>query len=393
MVLGAGPNQLPLITKAVAQGLSVITVDYLPENVGHHISHQSVNCSTSDVEGVLRIAREHQIDGVLTLASDIAVPTLAIVAERLGLPGPGAEVGVITTNKARFREFQRSHGLDAPVSFSTSEAFEAFEPLLKQLPVPFVLKPADSSGSRGVRQLEGQDLDAIRDAFEEARRFSRSGQVCAEEYVEGTDVSGDGFLRDGVLRAVVTTKHKRGLVPIGHQVPSSLNREAERRVLAEVSRCCMALGYSDGPLDFDVRVSSIRSTVLELSPRLGGNSIPALISHATGVDLVEVAINWALGTSPELPEAFSVRHPCASLILGSEKEGLITGLAKPDEVRALVPEIFELSLSAGIGDLVRPFSHSGNGFGHVLFSCSREQDFSELSDRIRQALQLRTRTG
>ena len=111
MMLGAGANQLPLIKRAVELGLHVITVDYLPDNVGHKYSHQFVNCSTVDCAGVLAVAERLEIDGIVTLASDAAVPTIAYVTSSMGLNGASSPIAKILTNKAQFRQFQRQHGL------------------------------------------------------------------------------------------------------------------------------------------------------------------------------------------------------------------------------------------------------------------------------------------
>ena len=87
MILGAGFNQLPAIRKAIELDCYTITVDYLPENIGHKFSHQFVNCDTQDKEGVLKIATDLDIDGIVTFASDVATPTVGFVAEQIGPAG------------------------------------------------------------------------------------------------------------------------------------------------------------------------------------------------------------------------------------------------------------------------------------------------------------------
>ncbi|MBL7086352.1 MAG: hypothetical protein ISS28_04565, partial [Candidatus Cloacimonetes bacterium] len=114
MILGAGYNQLPAIKKAVELGLYVITVDYLPDNIGHKYSHRYVNCSTTDRECVLKYATELKIDGIMTLASDVATTTVAYVAEKLGINGSGYEIAKIMSNKSLFRSFQKKNKLAHP---------------------------------------------------------------------------------------------------------------------------------------------------------------------------------------------------------------------------------------------------------------------------------------
>ena len=131
--------------------------------------------------------------------------------------------------------------------------------------MPVVFKPVDSSGSRGITIVDSRDPSICHAAFLSAREFSRTDVVCVEEYVEGIDVGGDGLLIDGILHAAVTRKFANGLVPIGHRLPADLPPDTESLVLHEVSTHCHLLGYSDGPIDFDVRVSPGKATVIEMT--------------------------------------------------------------------------------------------------------------------------------
>lgn len=392
MVLGAGWNQVPMIRAAVEAGHRVVTVDNIPDNVGHRYSHEAVDCSTVDRAAVLEAAERSAIDGIATCASDVATPTVGYVAEALGLPGPSLEVATRLSNKALFRSFQRGAGLPVP-GFCLGETFEAIEDPLTALSPPLVFKPIDTSGSRGVGRVDGLDRDHLRAAFAEAKRYSRSGEVCVEEFVHGHDVSGDGFLVQGVVHAAVTQKHKVGLVPLGHRLPTHLSAIEQRAVVGAVTSACAAVGYRDGPIDFDAKVSASGATVLEMSPRLGGNAIPGLIRYATGVDLFAATIDYSLGGLPSMPEELTVVRPCASLVLGSPLGGIVSHVASAREVERGVAEILECSISVKAGDEVRPFVHSANAIGHVIFSCPRPDDFQVVADRVRRALTLTVAHG
>jgi formate-dependent phosphoribosylglycinamide formyltransferase (GAR transformylase) len=224
MILGAGPWQLPLIQKAVARGLWAITVDNVPGNVGHTASQQFVECSTTDAAGVLDWARRLRIDGIVTMASDVAVPTLGHVADALGLPGCPAAVARTLTNKTIFRRFQAERGdLQVPAFVVGHQFDDVFARLSTAFTPPVLFKPADSSGSRGLTRVEALDHKSCRAAFERALRFSRCGLVCAESFVEGIDVSGDGMLRSGGWQGVFTRKRSNAYVPYGHELPTDLD--------------------------------------------------------------------------------------------------------------------------------------------------------------------------
>jgi biotin carboxylase len=388
MILGAGPGQLPIIRKAVDLGLYVITVDYLPENVGHEFSHQYVNCSTVDKEGVLGAARELNIDGIATFASDVATPTVGFVAEQIELPGSCASIAQTMSNKAKFRTFQREHGLNSP-NFVIGECLEDIEEQIEALSPPLMFKPVDTSGSRGISKLDKIDHDRCALAFQYAQGYSPSKTVCVEEFVDGIDVSGDGFLLNGRLYAVITHKHKNGYIPKGHSLPTNIPDEDQERVFAEVVANCRAVGYTDGPLDFDVRVSPSRITVLEMSPRLGGNGIPMIIERATGVDLITATVRFALGEDVELPSKLRVVMRCGSWIFGSDHAGRLEGISTEEELRVAVPQVFECMINYRVGDKVPRFVHSGNSLGHVLFDCPSQSSYRQIVDRLQGALRLK----
>ncbi len=388
MMLGAGCSQLPAIRKAVALGYQLITVDNLPGNTGHALAHGSVNCSTVDREGVLRAARELAIDGIMTFASDAATPTVGYVAEQLGLPGCPSASALVMSDKSRFRAFQQAAGLTFPVFFVSRDLDAARAWLAGQKP-PLVFKPVDSSGSRGISAVPVADDDQYRRAFEYARAHSRAGMVCIEEFLDGIDVSGDGFLINGDLRAVITHKHKQGIVPRGHRLPSELSPADQQQVKRAVAAHCRALDYRDGPLDFDVMVRGGQAVVLEMSPRLGGNGIPSLIERGGEVDLIAATARFAVGESPAVPREITVVRGCGSWILGSAQSGRLARIASGDAMGRAVPEIFDYTLYHGIGDRIDAMAHSANSLGWALFDCVSDAHYRDIVARIQQALDLR----
>lgn len=388
MVLGAGVHQVPLIRRATELGCRVVTADYLPGNVGHRLAHASVDVSTTDVEGVVGHARRLDVDGVVTVASDVAVPAAAAAARALGLPGPSPEAAATLCDKAAFRALQHRHGLPAPGFAAVRTADEAVAAAGRLMP-PLVCKPADTSGSRGITLLAEPTRAAVEAAFTAAAGHARSGVVCLEEYVEGTDVSGDGFLRGGRLLAVITSKRSRGFVVTGHALPTTLDAAARDQVTAAVEAAAAAAGYTDGPVDFDVRRSPERAVVIEMSPRLGGNGIPALAGHGTDADLLAAAVCAALARPIDLPDAASVRRPCGSLILGADAPGVLAGIADRAVLRAAAPEVFDLALTVDVGQAVPAHTHGGASLGHVLFDIPDGSTWDDVAARVRAGLAVR----
>ena len=193
LILGGGFQQLPAIRKAHELGLTVLLADYLPDAPGRREAEQSFLVSTRDRDKILELARKEDVDGILAFASDPAEETAAYVAEKIGLPGGMYAAAGILGNKRRFREFLAMHRIPAPRHFLMDYPES-------DLPYPVVVKPLDSSGSKGVTILRSYDAGRLLRAYQTAVSCSLSGQAMAEEYISYGYrhlIGGDVIVRDG----------------------------------------------------------------------------------------------------------------------------------------------------------------------------------------------------
>ena len=84
-IIGASYLQLPLVQKAKEMGLRVICFAWADGAVCSEIADKFYPISIVEKETILKICREEKIDGICTIASDVAAPTVAYVAESMGL--------------------------------------------------------------------------------------------------------------------------------------------------------------------------------------------------------------------------------------------------------------------------------------------------------------------
>lgn len=377
MVLGAGLYQLAGIGRAVELGCEVVTVDNVPSNPGHRLSSHSVDLSTTDVAGVVRVAKELDIDGIVTFSSDVATLSVASVCDAMGLPGPTADAVSRTTDKARFRAFQAEHGLAGPRHLEVADPLDVDVAELDGWAWPVIVKPVDSSGSRGVTSVD--DPARLAEAVRAALEFSRGGRVVVEEFVGGLEVGGDLFLSDSrPLGGMITNKHRDGFVVVGHSVPSTLPEPVQEHVLSAVADTCRRVGIRGGPVNFDVMVDldvePATVVILELSPRTGGNGIPELIDHAVGFDLYEATIRHALGHPPKA-RGDATRRPCGSAVFGSPRAGTLVSFDRPATLGGPDRPVLSLYAKQQPGDPVASFDHGGSSMGYVVFGCRSEQDY------------------
>ena len=328
LMLGGSHFQIPSILSAKEAGHYVITCDYLPENPGHKYADEYYNVSTTDYEGVLKLAKNLDIDGIVAYASDPAAPTAAYVAEKLSLPGNPYDSVVTLAYKDKFRSFLKANNFNVPESKGFDDIHNA-RAFFLQIKKPVMIKPVDSSGSKGVRKI--YDISEFDDAFNYALEFSRAKRVVVEEFVlrKGYQVAGDGFVVNGKLVFTCFAnehfdEYCNPLVPIGESFPAIHDKKLLNLARMEIQRVLSLLGWRDGALNFDFMFDEDdRLYLLEIGPRNGGNLIPDVIRIATGVDIIRYTINAALGLDCSELHMKDPDGYYSSYILHSNRSGIL----------------------------------------------------------------------
>jgi biotin carboxylase len=301
LMLGGSLYQTYAIKAAVEIGYYVITCDYLPDNPGHKFAHEYYNVSTTDKNAVLELARSLKIDGIVAYASDPAAPTAAYVAEKLGLPTSPYKSVEILSKKHLFREYLTQHGFNVPKAKSF-RTFEEAEKEIDSFKLPVMVKPVDSSGSKGINKLT--DKSQLKAFVEDALSYSRDKIFLIEEFIvkKGPQISGDAFSVDGKLvfhclgNEFYSTKVDKDFAPLGECWPTVMPDEVINTLTADLQRLITSLGMKSTAYNVEAIYSEDGKVyILELGARSGGSLIPQVTKYATGVDMVPYVIKAAAG--------------------------------------------------------------------------------------------------
>lgn len=371
LFLGGIMQQIPAIIQAKQLGYHVITCDYLPVNPGHKYADEYHNVSTTDLEGVLSLAQRLKIDGIVAYASDPAAPTAAYVAEKLGLPGNPYESVKLLTEKDLFRDFLQRHGFNSP----TARGYTNYEDALADIGrfrFPVMVKPVDSSGSKGVVKV--YDVSGLRAAVDEALSYSRGKRFVIEEFIvkKGYQVSGDGFSVDGKLvftsygNELYSGKGTREYVALGEFWPSLLTKEQKDKVDEELQRLITALGMRTCAYNIEVILDRDDNVyILELGPRNGGSYIPQLIKYATGVDLVDATLKAAMGDVVPPLEMTPAKGVFSNYMIYSISSGRFKKLDFASSFKH--DNLLEAHCTAIPGDVVHAYKNTSHSLGTILF--------------------------
>lgn len=382
LMLGGADIQVTAIQRAKELGYRVVTCDYLPKNPGHRLADAYHPVSTTDAEAILDVARRERISGISAYASDPAAVTAAYVAEHLGLPGNSHAATVRIQDKTTFRELQHRLGIPAPrvlAARSPEDLLQAAE----AWPHGGIIKPVDTSGSKGVHRLLPGITKAEAELFwADALALSRAKRVIVEEFLprKGRQMTGDALIHDGrvlfwCFGDVHFNDRINGLVPRGVTVPGTLPAPLVEQAMGDVQRLVDALGLRQGVFNIDLFEDlDGRPILVDIGARNGGNMLNALYHRRTGVDLMTISLLQCMGD----PFTFQPTAPAERFVAHHVVHALHTGTLRAVRLSERVaPYVFHRSLNVAPGDHVDRFTDSRARLGLLLFEFP---DMAEMQD-------------
>lgn len=381
MLLGGLRYLLPVIKAAHELGIYVITCDYIPDNIAHKYSDEYHNISIIDKDAVLSLAKELQIDGIMSFAVDPGVNTAAYVAEKMGLPSVGSyEAVCILQDKGRFRKFLEDNGFNVP----KSRTYKSYQDAIADRDYfewPIIVKPVDSAGSKGVTKVS--EINELEDAVNVALSNSFSKNIIIEEFIEkeGCSSDTDCFSVKGKLEFVSFSAQRfdenaaNPYTPSAFSWPSTFSKEQERELTAEIQRLISLLDLKTSIYNVETRVGKNgKCYIMEVSPRGGGNRLAEMLRYATGVDLIKNAVRAALGEQIEGVCQKAYNGLWYELILHADKDGLFSNLEIDNSIKAYV---VEEDLWVKDGDKINSFKGANDAIGTLVLNLVEEQIYPQ----------------
>ena len=386
MLLGGSAQQVIAIETAKKLGYYTVLCDFLPDNPGQYHADKFYLVSTTDKDAVLEVAEKEKIDGVLAYASDPAAPTAAYVAEKLGLPGNPYDSVEILCSKDRFREFLSKNRFNTPAAKGYNNTDDALDDIRgSYFRFPVIVKPVDSSGSKGVGKIN--DPDEAEEKISYAMSFSRCQRIIVEEFVEkyGYQIAGDGLSVDGKLvfryfaNDHFNSKCVNPFVPISASFPYNMPENIHDKLHSEIQRLLSALNMKTCTYNFDARIDSEYNVYLmEVAPRDGGNYIPQIIKYATGVDLVEYSVRAAMGEKLTIPENIAADGYWSYYAVHSLRDGILDHVEFADGIEK--KHIVENHIIKKPGDEIKAFTGANSTLGCLLMKFDSMEQMLDMMD-------------
>lgn len=371
LILGAGEAQLNLVKASKDLGYYTIvcdTRDYMP---AAKLADKLYKYDYRDKEKIYEIAKLENIDGVIS-NSEIAMSSVSYLVDMLNFPGNTSKSLNKIASKSEFRKMQLENKIFAPQSFQSDNLIEIIEKT-KTMSFPIIIKPCQSSGSRGTAKIMEFCEREIQTHFLECSNFSRNKVVVVEEFVEMSSldtinadifVVNDEIIWDGWYGNIRSPKHK--FIPMTKVLPPLFSEEQKKKIIKDVTTLIKASGVTLGEFNVETYFDDKGNLfIIEINPRQGGDNIPSLIEQHTGVDLTKLLVSLTVGDESyykHLKQYTRKNNYVLLHVVFSEKTGKYQGLYISDEIKQFVKYIKEYN---EYGDMVYDARNAEDSIAYV----------------------------
>lgn len=306
LVLGIGNAQVDLLQYLRKhKDTEIHALSYTSKGRGLALVDVFKKIDISDKDAVLDYAKNNKIDFIYSIGSDVAMPTVTWVAEKLNLKHfISSDTAFLCNNKHLIRE--KLKNIYGSVVFEILDSTFS----VKNINFPAIVKPSDSQGQRGISNVTSKD--SLQEAYEIAIPHSRSKKVIIEEKIEGQEISVHTYIKDGEIIFFLPSDRISwegfdGGIIHKHVLPTSISNKAIHNVHKLVSESIESLSISNGPVYFQIKMNGDEAFLIEVTPRLDGCHMWRQIEISTGIDLLDITIKHLEDKPFEIPSNFKMK--------------------------------------------------------------------------------------
>lgn len=356
LILGGFPQMINIVQTAREMGIFTILIDRDPTSPAKKHADMAVTISTDQIDELITLCKRERVDGVFTGFEDFNIHIARIICERLGLPFYATEEQLrIVTNKVHFKNVCRNYGIPIVEQYTLQEALHVEK-------YPYIVKPSDSYGSRGITVCHNREL--LISGYQKAVSLSRSCSAIVEQFVESnygpelfyTIVNGNIYLTATADRYTVAHSSYEVPLPIAEVFPSKHLPDLGE-INNRIKKMLSDLRIQNGLVLIQTMHQAGNFYVYEMAFRFSGEQHYLLVEKQRGLCLQKMMIQLALGEDvsqydtnlldcahfvhPSINYAISLKSGTIRRIQGIEQIGKI------DEVVNCIQTHFE-------GDIIQP---------------------------------------
>ena len=312
IILGTNEYQNPLILRAQELGYETHVYGWPVGEIGEKTADVYHPINIMDFDALWDDCKNLGACGVAMIASEPGMHAQHFLLRKLGIPCNSVWTEEATTNKYIMRTAMKEAGVDSPNFLLVTEDMTLEKVRLETcgFNYPLLVKPIDSSSSRGVMKVENESF--LQEAIDYAMSWSNGKKILLEEFIDGPEYSGESIAFNGNYKLLaVTEKHTTGaphFVETGHIQPARLSPDMYKKVEETLYKAFASLKIEYGAIHPEFRITSDgRIIFMEIASRMGGDCIGSdLVPLSSGYDFMGMVISTGQGLAPDFTK---IRDP------------------------------------------------------------------------------------
>ena len=298
LILGGNPETTPLVEIANSMGIKTIVSSARHTDPAKKAAWKAYDVDGMDVPGLVALARDERVDGVLVGVADILGPAYCKVCEALDLPCYATQQIVdIFAFKDVFKATCERYGVHGIPEFYLDENMNQTD--INAIEYPVMIKPVDNGG--GVGMTVAYNEEELRKGVKIALENSNKKRFIVEKYMQCDDMGmyytfKDGYCSASCIYDRYTTDEQPGLsrVCLGGTYPSKHLDEYFERMHPNAVRLFKEIGIENGVLMLSGFYENGEFYVYDTGFRLQGEAPHLLMKAIHGFDQREMLIRFAL---------------------------------------------------------------------------------------------------
>lgn len=301
LVLAGGLPQIALIEDLKRRGIVTVLADYFPEPVAKPHADIFYQVSTLDIPAITEVAKKEKVDFLITVCTDQALLTVAKVSEELGLPCYiDYQTALNVTNKSYMKQVFEEKGIST-ARFRVMGTLEWEK--IQNLRYPLIVKPVDCNSSKGVVRVDSPEQ--LEGAFDQAVKLSRTDTAIVEEFIEGSELSVDVYVENGVAHVLSVSELDKlpeadKFIIFRAKSPADLSEQVKGQIARISQQIADGFGLKNSPMLIQMISDGENAYVLEFSARTGGGEKFVMIQRISGFDVIGAVVDLTLGKTPHV---------------------------------------------------------------------------------------------
>lgn len=336
VLFGNGSHaELPMILEAKKAGYYVITTGTVKDAIGHQYADEYVYGDFSDKDFIVRLAKEKNVDHLVSGCNDFSYTATAYAGEVLGIKGHDSyENSMIIHQKDRFRKMTRSLGIRTPFVFECYD-LESLDSILDGIRYPVLVKPVDLTGGKGVKVCNS-DEEVKRYAVD-AFKLTRQDHIIIEEFIFGSNHGASFLLKDQKVIYGIFDDEQYGLnkylVLGASSPPREMKEESKKQLIDDVNKIAKHLDLVDGLFHCQfILTDEDEAIIIDPCRRAPGDLYVLLAKYTTGVNYPKEIFNAEIGIGVD--DSYAVENNIiARECIMTDRTGVIDSIYIDDYVR------------------------------------------------------------